>query len=78
MYTVPTAVLVAWLAALVRYWLAEPRARPAWLALVAALDTLVLWSNEIIVLPLMAAVAALALWQWWRGSPRRVLLALTA
>ena len=78
-YTVPTAVLVGWLTALVRYWLAAPPARPAWLVLVAALGTLVLWSNEIIALPLMAVVAALTLWQWWRSSPRRVaLLALTA
>ena len=78
-YTVPTAVLVGWLAALVRYWQAAPRGRLAWLALLALLGTCVLWSNEIIALPLMAVVAALALWQWWRGSSRRAsLLALTA
>ena len=78
-YTVPTAGLVVWLAALVRYWQAAPKARPAWLALVAALGTCVLWSNEIIALPLMAVVAALAVWQWRRGSPRRKsLLVLTA
>ncbi|GAA4029363.1 hypothetical protein GCM10022409_11950 [Hymenobacter glaciei] len=77
-YTVPTAVLVGWLAALVRYWLAAPTARPVWLTLVAALGTCVLWSNEIVALPLMAVIAGLALWQWWRGSPRRTaLLALT-
>ena len=73
-YTVPTAVLVGWLAALVRYWLAAPPARPAWLTLVAVLGTGGLWSNEIIALPLLAVTAALALWQWWRGSPRRVAL----
>lgn len=75
-YTVPTALLVYWLATLVRYWLASTRAHAArWLALNVLLGTCVLWSNEIIALPLVAATAGLALWEWQRGGRRRLALA---
>ena len=76
-YTVPTAVLVFWVAALVRYWQAgNPRARAGWLGLGLLLGTAVLWSNEIIALPLLAAVGGLWAWEWWRGGPRRWALAV--
>ncbi|GAA3987761.1 hypothetical protein GCM10022407_35460 [Hymenobacter antarcticus] len=76
-YTVPTAVLIFWLAALVRYWQADcSRARAGWLGLGLLLGTAVLWSNEIIALPLLAAVGGLWGWEWWRGGPRRASLAL--
>lgn len=75
-YTVPTALLLGWLATLVRYWLAStPRRRAGWLGLNLLLGTAVLWSNEIIALPLLAAVGGLALWEWGRGGPRRGALA---
>ena len=37
----------------------------------------VLWSNEIITLPLLAAVGGLWVWEWWWGGPRRWALALS-
>lgn len=75
-YTVPTAVLVLWLATLVRYWQAAPGHRRGWLALNLVLGTCVLWSNEIIALPLMVVVSCLSLWEWWRRGPRRLALLL--
>ncbi|WP_046246679.1 DUF6056 family protein [Hymenobacter terrenus] len=73
-YTLPTVVLVFWLATLVSYWQAEAGYRSRWLFLNLLLGTCLLWSNEIIALPLLAAVAALGLWEWWRRGPRRVAL----
>lgn len=78
-YTIPTVILVLWLATLIGYWTAtRPRARAAWLGLVWLLGTCVLWSNEIVALPLLAAMVGLSLWEWWRHGPRRWPLAATS
>jgi hypothetical protein len=73
-YTVPTAVLIFWLATLVRYWQASLEYQSKWLFLNVLLGTCVLWSNEIIALPLLAIVAGISLWEFWRRGPRRLAL----
>ncbi|NVO32644.1 DUF6056 family protein [Hymenobacter lapidiphilus] len=70
-YTIPCALLVFWLAVVVQWWPAEARHRTVWLVLNLILGTCVLWSNEIIALPLLAVIVGLCGWEWWRRRPRR-------
>lgn len=70
-YTIPCALLLFWLAVVVQWWPIEGRYRTVWLVLNVILGICVLWSNEIVALPLVAIVAGLCGWEWWRRRPRR-------
>lgn len=78
-YTLPVALLLGWLALLIRYWQqppGSPATRPLLLAS-AALGVVLVGTNELIALPLCAAMGLLLLWAFYRQDARRFgLLAL--
>ncbi|RTQ47466.1 hypothetical protein EJV47_18760 [Hymenobacter gummosus] len=78
-YTLPTALLLLWLAAMLRYWQAPRPAAARWL-LVALLSVALAGTNEFLALGALSIVGLLWLWELVRRGHRHyallILLAL--
>jgi Family of unknown function (DUF6056) len=76
-YTLPTALLLLWLAAMLRYWQAPPPAARGWLLLVVAASIALAGTNEFLALGTLTIVGLLWLWELARRGHRHyALLAL--
>ena len=76
-YTLPTALLLLWLTAMLRYWQAPRHTQRHWLPLVGILSVALVGTNEFLALGTSSIVGLLWLWELARRGHRHyALLAL--